>query len=100
MLNYHNGEKHISVHSNSPTSWNLLSKSSERLQFLHHCYTYEQNQLLHVAGDTHQILSGILIDITPTLLEHYAKLLARLYSITLQPFYEYTILSSVSSLVK
>ena len=54
------GEKYVSTHSNSSTSWQYIAKPSERLPVLHHWYSYEQTRLLHVAGDTQQILSGVL----------------------------------------
>ena len=69
ILQYHDGEKYVSTHSNSPNSWNYISDPKERLQVLHHCYTYEQTSLLHVAGDTQGILSAVLIDIDTELLE-------------------------------
>ena len=69
VLQYHNNEKYISTHSDLPSSWNYISKPSERLQMLLHRYTYESTYLFHVAGDS-QFVSGILIDINPTLLEN------------------------------
>ena len=69
VLQYHNNEKYISAHYDLPSSWNYISKPSERLQMLLHRYTYESTYLFHVAGDS-QFVSGILIDINPTLLEN------------------------------
>ena len=56
--------------------------------------------LLHIAGDTQQILSGVMIDMDPELLENYAKLLGRMYTLSFQPFYQGPNLSIVSSIVK
>ena len=67
---------------------------------LHHCYTYKQTRLLHIAGDSQQILSGIHIDLCPDLLENYSKLLSRLYTISLEPFYQSSNLSSVTNEIK
>ena len=64
----HHGQKYVSTHSNSSTSWQYISKPSERLQVLHHCYSYEQTRLLHIAGDTQQILSGVHIELYPDML--------------------------------
>ena len=92
FFQYHNNEKYISTHSNSPSSWKYIAKSSERLQVLHHYYTYDQSNLLHIAGDSQKIFSGVLIDIDTSLLEDYTKLLSRLYTIALLPFYEKSVL--------
>ena len=99
-MEYHNGEKYVTTHSSLLSSWNYISKPSERLQVLHHCYTYEQTHLLHVADDIQQIISGVLIEINKDLLENYAKLLSRLYSISLKPFYEVSSLSGIANIVK
>ena len=73
ILQYHDGEKYVSTHSNSPNSWNYISDPKECLQVLHHCYTYEQTSLLHVAGDTQGILSVVIVDMGIELLEKLYK---------------------------
>lgn len=96
----HHGEKYVSTHFYSPTSWQYVSKPSERLQILHHCYLYEETRLLHVADGTQQILSGVLTYLDLDLLESNAKLLGRLYSLSLQPFYQAPNLTTVLSIAK
>lgn len=59
-----------------------------------------RDHILHIAGDTQQIFSGVHIEIDPELLENCAKLLNHLYIISLQPFYQSTNLSLVTNIVK
>jgi len=53
--------------------------------------------MLHIAGDTQQILSGVLIQIDEELIENYAKLLTRLYSISLAFFFTTLSMQAYSS---
>ena len=100
VLQFHNGETYVSTCSNAPDSWKYISKASERLQVLHHCYTYEETTILHLVGDTQQVLSGILMQVDPDLLESYGKLLTRLYNLSLEPFYLYSSLSRVPQVIR
>ena len=84
---YHEGWKYVRTFSNKESSCNFITDSKERLQVLHHCYTYGQNKCLHVARDSGQILSIVLIVINKNLLKAYRVLLKQIYEMVLNPLY-------------
>ena len=90
----------MSTHSNLPESWHYIEKSNERLQVLHHCYTYGVDKILHLVGDTQGILSGVMFQIDSALLELYGKLLSPLYDLALKVYYESSVLVNIEKIVK
>ena len=83
----HNGEKYVLTSSKDINSWNYIKSPQERLQALHHCYTYGKQEILHVAGDSQGVISGVLFQIDTDLMQSYSLVLDRLYQITLSVFY-------------
>ena len=97
ILKYHDDEKYTSTYSISLASWYCISKLSERLHMLHNYYTYKETGLLYIVGDTQHILSQILIEIDPNLLESYYKLLSHLFSLSIKQFYDDTNISTMDT---
>ena len=66
----------------------LIPSKSERIQTMHHAYTYGRDTVAYLVGDPHgTILFGIIITYEEELLECYGKALHYLYDNGLNLFY-------------
>ena len=87
---YHDGEKYLVVDFDSDLSYHVIPDASERLQILHHCYTYSVNVIFFVVGDTRTIIRGVFVNFSNSILYAYEDLMEELYELALRPFYENT----------
>ena len=67
----------------------LIPQESERIQILHHAYTYGTTQTTFLVGDPRgKILYGLVVTFEESLLENYGNTLDYLYKNGLKTFYE------------
>lgn len=67
----------------------LMPKKSERIQIIHHAFTYGANKTSFLVGGPHRnVLYGLIVTFEDDLLENYGKVLDYLYENGLKTFYE------------
>lgn len=67
----------------------LIPKASERIQILHHAFTYGTNKSAFLVGNSRgKVLYGVIVTFDPELLQNYGKALDHLYENGLNRFYE------------
>ena len=77
------------VSSSSPHLPDLIPNESERIQCLHHAYTYAAKQTTFLVADPHGlVLYGLIITFDDELLKCYGRVLEHLYEHGLKIFYE------------
>jgi hypothetical protein len=61
------------ITSDEPDSFDFIPSEQERYQAIHHTAVYEKNLILHVVGDSKEILSCTKMTFTPDLLEAHQR---------------------------
>lgn len=79
---------YMKVSSQAQELNDLIPDSSERIQLLHHAYTYGHNSVTYLVGNpTGNILFGLIVTFEKELLESYGEALDFLYENGLNLFY-------------
>jgi len=64
-----------------------IASPGERLQALHHAYTYSKTSCIHAVGDTKNIFTVCKMNFSPTLLASYERTIKFIYDSGLNIFY-------------
>ena len=76
------------ITSDEPDSFDFIPSEQERYQAIHHAAVYEKNLILHVVGDSKEILSCTKMTFTPDLLEAHQRTTDLIYDLALKPLIE------------
>ena len=83
---------YMRISSEDPRLSEFIPDSGERIQILHHAYTYGQNTTAFIVGNAQsKIMYGLIVTFEAQLLEMYGSVLKFLYENGLNVFYEKSI---------
>lgn len=79
---------YLEVSSSSPFLSEVIPSTKERVQVLHHAFTYKNDRTALLVGDPHgNIMYGLIITFDSKLLDDYGKVLDFMYENGLDKFY-------------
>ena len=80
---------YCSISSSDRQMAKLIPDKSERIQILHHAYTYGTNRTTFLVGNPQgKIIYGVVVNFEESLLRSYGEVLDHLYQNGLKTFYE------------
>ena len=82
-------EEHIFAETSSDDvdSFDFIPDEQERVQVIHHTYTFEKTNCLHAVGDSKALLSCVKFNLSPDLLTAYAQTMSLLDDLLYKHFY-------------
>ena len=82
---------YTTVQSDSADIHFHIPYNSERMQLLHHCYTYGKKEIFHIVGTTNSIISCTKVIFQEDILESYGKILEAIHDDVLKCFFSHDI---------
>jgi len=82
-------EDHIFAETSSDdvNSFDFIPDEQERVQILHHTYTFEKTSCLHAVGDSKTLLSCVKFNLSPDLMDAYGQTMSLLDELVYNNFY-------------